>query len=130
MVVHHIGFLTDDINAAREEFSLLGYRPTGSVIRDEVRGVDIQFIESENQVKIELIQSFKDDSVVSGLLSKFKNKVYHTCYKVEDIVSSIKKLEGEGFMVIDDEKYAPALDGNVVFLYGHKVGMIELFEKK
>lgn len=130
MKIHHYGFLTKSITESLNEFEALGYSKKGGQVTDESRKVNIQFIESENGHCIELISPVNSQSVVYGLMKKFKNQVYHICYQVAEINTAIKKLQTQGFMVIEPPKYAPALHCHVAFLYAQYTGIIELMDKK
>ncbi len=126
MKIHHFGFLTKSISEALLEFKQLGYIENSELVKDELRGIEIQFIESGSGELIELIAPYTENSIVSKLLKKFENKIYHTCYMVENLDIAIKELEAKGFMVIDSPKFAKALNCSVVFLYGSQVGLVEL----
>lgn len=78
---------------------------------------------------IELVSPASEDSVVSGLLKKFKNSPYHICYETAHFEEDYQTLTREGFLSIDTPTPAPALQNRrVVFLTSSAVGMIELLE--
>lgn len=126
--VHHIGYLVKKIEAAIRAFQNLGYVIVQDTIYDEIRKVNICFMEKDGCC-IELVAPASEDSVVSGLLKKFKNSPYHICYETAHFEEDYQTLTSEGFLSIDTPTPAPALQNRrVVFLTSSAVGMIELLE--
>lgn len=128
--VHHIGYLVKKIDAAIDSFEKLGYRLIQDTVYDDIRRVDICFMEKDGYC-IELVSPASEDSVVSGLMKKFKNSPYHICYETEDFEKDYMTLVSDGFIAIDTPTPAPALQGReVVFLSNASIGMIELLRNK
>ena len=48
MKIHHIGYLVRKMEKAAVAFEALGYVPEGSAVRDEGRGADILFLDTES----------------------------------------------------------------------------------
>ena len=67
MNVHHIGYLVKKGEKAAQAFEALGYEREGGWTHDEVRRVDILFLQKDGY-RIELVSPYTADSVVSGLL--------------------------------------------------------------
>lgn len=126
--VHHIGYLVKKIETAIRSFQNLGYEIVQETVYDEIRKVDICFLQKEGYC-IELISPVSEVSVVSGLLKKFKNSPYHICYETAHFEEDYQRLTNEGFLSIDTPTPAPALQNRkVVFLTSRAMGMIELLE--
>ncbi|MCI8772341.1 MAG: lactoylglutathione lyase [Lachnospiraceae bacterium] len=126
--VHHIGYLVKKIESAIRAFQNLGYETVQDTIYDEIRKVNICFLEKDGYC-IELVSPVSEDSVVSGLLKKFKNSPYHICYETAHFEEDYQRLTNEGFLSIDTPTPAPALQNRrVVFLTNRAMGMIELLE--
>ena len=124
--VHHIGYLVKKINEAIQSFKNLGYHIVQETVYDDIRKVNICFLEKDGYC-IELISPVSEDSVVYGLLKRFKNSPYHICYETEAFEKDYETLLSNGFIAIDDPTPAPALqDREVVFLTSPSLGMIEL----
>lgn len=124
--IHHIGYLVKKIEAAIQTFEALGYQLVQAAMYDDIRKVNICFLEKDNYC-IELVSPAAEDSVVSGLLKKYKNCPYHICYETTDFDRDYQMLLSNGFISIDAPTPAPALQSrDVVFLMSASMGMIEL----
>lgn len=124
--IHHLGYLVKKIEKAKEAFASLGYQVEQDTVRDDIRKVDICFLIKDGY-RVELVSPVSEDSVVAGLLKKYKNTPYHICYKAEDPQAAYRELTENGFIAIDTPTPAPALGGcEVVFLTSPVIGMIEL----
>lgn len=124
--IHHIGYLVKKIEKAKQTFEALGYHVEQDTVRDEIRKVDICFL-TKDGYRVELVSPFSEESVVAGLLKKYKNTPYHICYEADDPEAAYAQLTANGFAAIDTPTPAPALGGcNVVFLTSPVIGMIEL----
>lgn len=126
--IHHIGYLVKKINEAMAAFKLLGYTIQKDIIYDDYRKINICFMEKDGYL-VELVSPASPDSVISGLLKKYKNSPYHLCYETKDFESDFAMLTQEGYTAIDTPTPAPALNHKrVVFLMNPNLGMIELLE--
>ena len=126
--VHHIGYLVKKIESAISSFEKLGYHITQDTVYDDIRQVNICFMEKDGYC-IELVSPASETSVVSGLMKKFKNSPYHICYETENFDEDYMTLVSDGFMAIDTPTPAPALQGReVVFMTSASAGMIELIK--
>lgn len=126
--IHHIGYLVKNIDKAADQFEFLGFSIINEKCRDDHRQADILFMEKDG-VTIELVSPVSEESVVAGLIKRYKNSPYHICYESEDIEADAEKLTSKGFTAIDEPTPAPAIGGRrVQFFMGHSVGMIELVE--
>lgn len=126
--VHHIGYLVKKIDAAIKEFTGLGYTIRQATVYDDIRKVNICFMEKDGYV-VELVSPTDSESVVAGLLKKYKNSPYHICYETQNLEKELALLTENGYTAIDTPTPAPALEGRrVVFLMNAYLGMIELLE--
>lgn len=124
--IHHIGYLVKKIDAAIRSFEALGYRVEQETVYDDIRKVDICFM-TKGGYRIELVAPVSKDSVVYGLLKRYKNSPYHICYETEALEEDFQALTTGGFIAIDEPTPAPALQNrSVVFLTSPAMGMIEL----
>lgn len=124
--VHHIGYLVKKIEKAQRTFEQLGYRTEQDVVYDDIRKINICFMVM-GDCRVELVSPVSEDSVVAGLIHKYKNSPYHICYETDDYEEAYAGLTANGFLAIDTPTPAPALGGRrVVFLTNAAIGMIEL----
>lgn len=124
--IHHIGYLVKKIEKAKTTFEALGYLARQDTIYDGIRKVNICFLEKDGYL-IELVSPVSDDSVVAGLMKKYKNSPYHICYETDNLETAFADLCAGGFTAIDAPTPAPAIDGReVVFLTSPNIGMVEL----
>ena len=118
------------LEEASKEAQLKGYIAEGEWTHDEIRKVDILFLQKDGY-RIELVSPYAPDSVVSGLIRTYKNAPYHLCYEAENFEKELAELEGNGYIRIDEPTPAPAIGGRrVVFLMHPAAGMLELLEEK
>lgn len=124
--VHHIGYLVKKIEKAKQTFEQLGYRTEQDIVYDDIRKINICFMVM-GDCRVELVSPVSEDSVVAGLIRKYKNSPYHICYETDDYETAYTELTTGGFLAIDTPTPAPALSGRkVVFLTNAAIGMIEL----
>lgn len=126
LTVHHIGYLVKKIEKAKQSFLLLGYEIEQDTIYDEIRKVDICFLIKDG-CRVELVSPCSEDSVVAGLMKRYKNSPYHICYETKEFAQDFAELTANGFLAVDELTKAPALGGReVVFLNNASLGLIEL----
>ncbi|WP_281071320.1 VOC family protein [Succinivibrio dextrinosolvens] len=127
--IHHVGYLVDNIGLSRKNFESLGFKTSLSVCYDEIRQIDILFM-NRGDFCIELICP-REGSDIKRLQKKYKNSPYHICFEVESIDYSIEKLKEDGYLVFSKSTPAPAISSTakVVFLFHTNLGIIELLEQ-
>ncbi len=127
--VHHIGYLVKKMDKAFQNFENLGYQIFQDTVYDDIRKVHICFLQKDGYL-VELISPAAEDSVVSGLMKKYKNSPYHICYETNAFEQDYQMLLESGFTAIDTPTPAPALQNrDVVFLISPVIGMIELLRQ-
>ncbi len=130
MRIHHIGYLVKNIERSTEEFLSLGYTIINDKCRDDYRKVDITFMAKDGYM-IELISPYSEESVVAGLMKRFKNSPYHICYETDDLPACTQALRDAGYVPLDEPTPAPAIDNRkVVFYTNPNLGMIEIVESR
>ncbi len=129
MNIHHVGYLVKKIDKALPAFLKLGYTVIQKTVLDEYRQAKLCFLEKDGYV-IELVSPVSKDSVVAGLMKKLGNTAYHICYEADDILSEMKKLEENGYVLCAELHEAIAFQNRKVCFYINPyLGMIELLEK-
>ena len=128
MTIHHVGYLTKDLNKAQDEFLALGFVVEQEKAYDEHRKINISFIINGNY-RVELIEPVDDSSPMYPLLKRYKNTPYHICYEVDDLEASIAELSTKGYTVMQEPLEAPCIENKrVSFLINSNLGIIELVE--
>lgn len=128
LTIHHIGYLVKKIVPAIRSFEALGFQVVREVIRDDIREVDICFLEKDGY-RVELVSPYSVTSVVAGLLKKYKNCPYHICYETSHFEEALEELTSHGYVMMGSPTPAPAIDQHpVVFLMNASLGMIELLD--
>ena len=128
MKIHHIGYLVKKLERAQKAFEDLGYVVLQPIVRDELRKIDILFMEKDGY-RVELVAPYDPTSVVAELRMRVGNSPYHICYEVNDLEGEIERLRNDRYVVSSEPAPAPACGGkNVCFLIHPFMGMIELLE--
>lgn len=128
LTIHHIGYLVKKIVPAIRSFEALGFQVAREVTRDDIREVDICFLEKDGY-RVELVSPYSATSVVAGLLKKYKNCPYHICYETSHFEEALEELTSHSYVMMGSPTPAPAIDQHpVVFLMNASLGMIELLD--
>ncbi len=97
--IDHIAVAVADLETATDLFTrLLGRGPveTGESERYGVRVAMFEMGES----RIELLAATGPDSTIATFIEKRGPGLHHICYAVEDLKSTLMRLEGEGFALL------------------------------
>ena len=126
--VHHYGVAVRDMDTSLDAYISYGYRITHKV-HDEQQIADLVFLQKEDEVNIELVYSDNPSSPVYTLCTTSTEKMYHTCYAVSSIKSTVARLRQNGYIQVTPIKHAILFNAPVCFLYSKEGGLIELLEK-
>lgn len=116
MKIDHVGIAVKDLEEASKIYaSLLNKKPdkTENITSENVL---ISFFKTAT-AKIELIQATKENNSISNFIAKNGEGMHHIAFEVEDIYAEIKRLEKEGFSVVDSTPKKGADNKLVVFLH-------------
>jgi methylmalonyl-CoA/ethylmalonyl-CoA epimerase len=129
MNLHHLGFLTSNIEKSIEQFKLLGY-VQGPLIIDTYRHLKICFLKGSGSESLELIEPGTEADTLKEHLNNRGVGLYHLCFETDKLTSSIENLTENGFVVIQSPSPALAFEGrSIAFLHATHTGIIELVEK-
>ena len=67
----------------------------------------------KGETKIELLESSTEDGVINRFIEKKGEGIHHIAFEVEDIEAEMKRLQGEGFVLLN-EKPKPGADNKLV----------------
>lgn len=114
--VEHIGIAVKDIVASNDLFTkLLNVAPYKSE-SVESEGVLTSFFKV-NETKIELLEASNPDSAIAKFIEKRGEGIHHIAFEVDDIRAEMKRLEAEGFILLNAEPKLGADNKLVCFLH-------------
>lgn len=114
--IEHIGIAVKDLEASNKLFEKLLGVPHYKIEEVASEGVKTSFFKSGPN-KIELLEATKPDSPIAKYLEKKGEGIHHIAFAVEDIVSEIERLKGEGFVVLNETPKKGADNKLVAFLH-------------
>lgn len=85
---------------------------------EEVSGekVNTAFFQ-KGETKIELLESSSADGVIAKFVEKKGEGIHHIAFEVEDIEVEMKRLQGEGFVLLNEQPKQGADNKLVCFLH-------------
>ncbi|MCI2229275.1 methylmalonyl-CoA epimerase [Polaribacter sp. MSW13] len=114
--IEHIGIAVKDLKKSNAVFaSLFG---EAHYKEEEVasEGVKTSFFKSGPN-KIELLEATNSESPIAKFIDKKGEGIHHIAFAVSDITSEIKRLQKEGFTVLNETPKKGADNKLVVFLH-------------
>jgi methylmalonyl-CoA/ethylmalonyl-CoA epimerase len=128
--VHHIGIAVNNLTESVPLFEkLLG-------IKAHVEGAPCQKVTEArfkigDEVEINLLEPMGPDSAVAKFLEKRGEGLHHLALEVDDINSELKKMEQQGFQLIDKEG-RDGVAGQIGFIHPKSVNgvLVELVQPK
>jgi methylmalonyl-CoA/ethylmalonyl-CoA epimerase len=114
--VEHIGIAVKDLGVSDILFSkLLGTTPYK---HEEVasEGVMTSFFQ-QGETKIELLEASNADSPIAKFIEKKGEGIHHIAFEVADIEAEMKRLQAEGFVLLNDKPKNGADNKLVCFLH-------------
>lgn len=116
MKIEHIGIavksLADSVPLFEKLLNTVCYK-TESVEREKVNTAFFQTGES----KIELLESTNPNGVISRFIEKKGEGIHHIAFHVENIESEMKRLQTEGFILLNEFPAKGADNKLVCFLH-------------
>lgn len=114
--VEHIGIAVKDLDTSNELFASLFGKEHYKMEEVASEGVITSFFKVGPN-KIELLQATTLESPIAKFIEKKGEGVHHIAFAVKDIVSEIKRLKSEGFIVLNDKPKKGADNKLVAFLH-------------
>jgi len=114
--IEHIGIAVKDLETSNDLFAKLFGEAHYKVESVESEGVNTSFFQVGPN-KIELLEATNPDSPIAKFLEKRGEGIHHIAYDVEDIRAEMKRLEGEGFVLLNTEPKKGADNKLVCFLH-------------
>jgi methylmalonyl-CoA/ethylmalonyl-CoA epimerase len=128
--IEHIGIAVRSLEISNQLFTKLFNKEPYKMEVVESEGVSTSFfMTGEN--KIELLEATNPDSPIAKFIEKKGEGIHHIAFDVDDILAEMKRLEGEGFVLLNKEPKPGADNKLVCFLHpkGTNGVLIELCQE-
>jgi methylmalonyl-CoA/ethylmalonyl-CoA epimerase len=129
--IEHLGIAVKDLEAASETYqALLNTKPYKEE-KVESEGVTTLFFKT-GESKIELLSATKPDSPIAKFIEKRGEGIHHIAFAVDDIEAEIKRLETEGFKLLNTTPKSGADHKLIAFLHPKSSNgvLVELCQEK
>lgn len=130
--VEHVGIAVKNLANSIPLFEKLLNAPCYKTEMVETEKVNTAFFR-QGETKIELLESTDPEGVIARFIEKKGEGLHHIAFDVTDIEAEMKRLQGEGFVLLNDKPKLGADNKLVCFLHPkHTNGvLVELcMEKK
>ena len=114
--IEHIGIAVKNLEKSNKLFTSLFGAPNYKTEEVVSEGVKTSFFASGPN-KIELLQATNPNSPIAKFIEKNGEGVHHIAFAVLDIEAEIKRLQNEGFVVLNETPKKGADNKLVVFLH-------------
>jgi methylmalonyl-CoA/ethylmalonyl-CoA epimerase len=128
--IEHIGIAVKNISASNELFTKLFNIAPYKSESVESEGVMTSFFKI-NETKVELLEAINPDSPIAKFIEKKGEGIHHIAFEVDDILAEMKRLEAEGFTLLNQVPKLGADNKLVCFLHpkGTNGVLIELCQE-
>lgn len=129
--VEHIGIAVKDMQKAVTVFEKLLNTDCYKTEKVEAENVNTAFFR-KGETKIELLESTDSNGVISKFIERKGEGLHHIAFNVYDIKAEMKRLQNEGFILLNEEPKNGADNKLVCFLHpkGTNGVLIELCQEK
>jgi methylmalonyl-CoA/ethylmalonyl-CoA epimerase len=129
--VEHIGIAVKELTQAIPLFEKLLNTPCYKTEQVETERVNTAFFK-KGETKIELLESTDPNGVIAKFIDRKGEGLHHIAFDVTDIRAEMKRLQGEGFILLNEEPKQGADNKMVCFLHpkGTNGVLIELCEER
>jgi methylmalonyl-CoA/ethylmalonyl-CoA epimerase len=114
--IEHIGIAVKDIKSSNDLFKKLFGKENYKMEVVESEGVSTSFF-MLGETKIELLEAKTETSAIAKFIEKKGEGIHHIAYEVDDIYEEMKRLESEGFEVLNKEPKKGADNKLIFFLH-------------
>ena len=129
--IEHIGIAVKNLEEANKTYAALFGKESYKQEGVESEGVITSFFEVGPN-KIELLEGTHENSPISKFIAKRGEGIHHIAFDVEDIEAEIKRLQEEGFTLLNEQPKFGADNKLVAFLHpksSHGV-LVELCQER
>jgi methylmalonyl-CoA/ethylmalonyl-CoA epimerase len=114
--IEHIGIAVKNLEKSNKLFASLFGAPNYKIEEVASEGVKTSFFASGPN-KIELLQATDPTSPIANFIEKKGEGIHHIAFAVLDIEEEVKRLQKEGFVVLNEIPKKGADNKLVVFLH-------------
>ena len=114
--IEHIGIAVRDLTTAIPLYEKLLNTSCYKTEKITSESVNTAFYKQGN-TKIELLESLTSESAIAKFIAKRGEGLHHIAFEVEDIAAEMKRLQEEGFTLINDQPKKGADNKLVCFLH-------------
>jgi methylmalonyl-CoA/ethylmalonyl-CoA epimerase len=129
--VEHIGIAVKNMETAVNLFEQLLNTPCYKTELVETEKVNTAFFK-KGETKIELLESIDPNGVIAKFIERKGEGLHHIAFDVADIKAEMKRLQAEGFILLNEEPKPGADNKLVCFLHPKSTNgiLIELCQEK
>ena len=130
MKIEHIGIAVKSLENANDLFKRLFNTSHYKIEGVASEGVMTSFFKVGDN-KVELLEATSEDSPIAKFIEKRGEGIHHIAFEVTDIFAEMKRLESEGFTLLNKEPKAGADNKLICFLHpkGTNGVLIELCQE-
>jgi methylmalonyl-CoA/ethylmalonyl-CoA epimerase len=127
----HIGIAVKDLSISIPLFTKLLNSECYKIELVQSENVNTAFFKS-GDTKIELLESTGTDGVIAKFIAKKGEGMHHIAFEVADIYAEMKRLQNEGFILLQETPEEGADNKLVCFLHPKNTNgvLIELCQEK
>ena len=127
----HIGIAVKDLSISVPLFEKLLNSQCYKTETVETEQVNTAFFKT-GQTKIELLESTYTDGVIAKFIDRKGEGIHHIAFEVTDILAEMKRLQAEGFVLLNETPKDGADNKLVCFLHpkGTNGVLMELCQEK
>ena len=128
--IEHIGIAVKNINESNDLFSRLFGRIPYKMEKVESEHVSTSFF-MMGESKIELLEATDTNSPIAKFIEKKGEGIHHIAFEVDDIHTEMKRLQAEGFTLLNETPKKGADNKLICFLHpkGTNGVLIELCQE-
>jgi methylmalonyl-CoA/ethylmalonyl-CoA epimerase len=114
--VEHIGIAVKELAVSIPLFEKLLNTPCYKTEQVESEHVNTAFFQ-KGETKLELLESTLPDGVIAKFIEKKGEGLHHIAFEVDDIEAEMKRLQAEGFVLLNQQPKQGADNKLVCFLH-------------
>lgn len=114
--IEHIGIAVKSLEAGNELFAKLLGKTHYKIEEVLSEGVNTSFFQV-GESKIELLEGTNPNSPITKFIEKRGEGIHHIAFEVEDILEEMKRLDNEGFKLLNSEPKRGADNKLVCFIH-------------